>query len=198
MKEEFKRCKTEGSIKINLGSKGVWVADKSRIMAAIIAVCKDYGRDGYVLTLRQLYYQIVAKDLVPNHDKVYKKISKLKDELAMGGYIDWKVLEDRGRVPHTPYYEEGIKGALERTVEYYRLNRQLGQEIHVEVWTEKDAISSILKRVTNYYGVTLCVNKGYSSTTAMYSAFERFSDIINEGRKVKILYFYVIFNLDVL
>jgi DNA topoisomerase VI subunit A len=190
MKEKFRKVNLSGSVSITMDEKkGVWNAKKSTVISNMMAICEEYIADGYSLTLRQLYYQLVARDIIPNHDKVYKKISGLKDEAVYGGLIDWGVFEDRGRVPFTPYSEDSIKGALEKTVDYYRLDRQKTQKNHIEVWTEKDAISSILKRVTNKYGVTLVVNKGYTSSTAIYGAYERFSDIINEGGKVKILYF---------
>lgn len=190
MREKFKDIKLDGDISITMDDKkGVWNGDKRKVISQMVAICEEYKNDGYNLTLRQLYYQLVARDYIPNHDKVYKKISGLKDDAVYGGLIDWDVFEDRGRVPHTPYYENGIAEALERTVEYYRLDRQENQNTHVEVWTEKDAISSILKRVTNKYGVTLVVNKGYTSSTAIYGAYERFVEKINKGNKVKILYF---------
>ena len=189
MIEKFKDSKLTGDIQIDLGEKGVWAEKKLTIVKAIINVCNSYAKSGYNMTLRQLYYQLVAKDLIPNHDKVYKKLSKVKDDVVYGGYVDWDVFEDRGRVPHVPYYEDGVAEALEKTVDYYRLERQRGQEVHVEVWTEKDAISNILKRVTQKMGVTLVVNKGYTSSTAMYTAYERFLERVEDGQKVKILYF---------
>lgn len=190
MRERFKKVNVNGTISITMDdAKGVWNADKRSVINAMVDICEEYQRDNYTLTLRQLYYQLVARDFIPNHDKVYKKISGLKDEAVYGGLIDWGVFEDRGRVPHTPYYENSVAEALERTVGYYRLDRQENQNVHVEVWTEKDAISSILKRVTNRYGITLVVNKGYTSSTAIYGAYERFSEKLNRDKKVKILYF---------
>lgn len=193
MKETFKEVNLEGSIKINLAEKGeaprYWIANKGDITRAIISICEEYKRGGYVLTLRQLYYQLVSKDLIPNHDKVYKKLSSLKDDVVYSGKVDWNIFEDRGRIPSTPYYEDSVADALEKTVRTYRLYRQLNQPTHVEVWTEKDAISSILKKVTYPMGITLVVNKGYSSSTAMYGAYERFIDRMGEGQKIHILYF---------
>lgn len=190
MKEFFKESKTSGSIKINLEEKGVWECEKSDILNYITEICEEYQENGYTLTLRQMYYQLVSKDYIPNHDKAYKKIGKLKDELCYSGEIDWSIFEDRGRVPHTPWYEDSVIDALEDTATRFRLERQKNQPIHVEVWTEKDAISSILKNVTNRYGVTLVVNKGYTSSTAIYSAYERFMDRIeNNNQKIAIKYF---------
>lgn len=190
MREKFKGVNIKGNISIKMDdAKGVWNAEKSVIIANMVRICEEYDREGYTLTLRQLYYQLVARDVIPNHDKVYKKISSIKDDAVYGGLIDWDIFEDRGRVPFTPYFEDGVVEALEKTVEYYRLDRQRNQTDRVEVWTEKDAISSILKRITNVYGVTLVVNKGYTSSTAIYGAYRRFLEYIENGAKIKILYF---------
>lgn len=127
--------------------------------------------------------------MIPNHDKVYKKISSIKDELVYGGKIDWHIFEDRGRVPIDAYYENDVEDALQRTIKQYKLDRQKGQKNIVEVWTEKDAISGILKKVTLPFGVKLVVNKGYTSSTAIYGAYERFMSEFEEGKSVTILYF---------
>ncbi len=191
MKEQFKILKPQGTISITLDKDTgrMWEADKAVILSAIISICEDYQSQGYSLTLRQLYYQLVSKDLIPNHDKVYKKLSSLKDEVVYSGMVDWSIFEDRGRIPQRSYFEHSIKGALERTVASYALNKQIGQPNHIEVWTEKDAISDILSRVTRPNTIHLVVNKGYSSSTAMYGAYQRFMRAIEAGKKIVILYF---------
>lgn len=191
MKERFKDSKIDGTISITLNKETgkKWTANKATILSAIISVCEDYQSQGYTLTLRQMYYQLVAKDLIPNHDKVYKKLSSLKDEVVYAGLVDWRIFEDRGRIPKRSYFEHSIQDAFRRTKNSYCLNRQLGQPKHIEVWTEKDAISAILERVTREQTIHLVVNKGYSSSTAMYGAYCRFMDAIGKGKKVVILYF---------
>jgi len=190
MKETFKKIKFDGSIRIKLGDTGrTWTADKRTLLNSIIEICNEYQNNGDSLTLRQLYYQLVSKDAIPNHDKVYKKLSTIKDELVYSGNLDWSIFEDRGRIPIKAYYENSVAGALERTVDYYCLDRQKGQTNLIEVWTEKDAISGILRKVTDPYTISLVVNKGYISSTAIYNAYKRFSDQIGIGNSVTILYF---------
>ena len=189
MIEQFKTIRIGGEIEISLGDKGTWNASKETILFHIKEVCEEYQDLGYTLTLRQMYYQLVSKDLIPNHFKVYKKLGGLKDDLLYGGYVDWDIFVDRGRVPYIAYTEHNVKGALQRTVDSYNLNKQLGQANHLEVWTEKDAISGIIKRAVNPYTVRVVVNKGYTSSTAIYDSYRRFLDIIKGGQKVVILYF---------
>lgn len=150
----------------------------------------DYRRQGYVLTLRQAYYQLVSRDVIPNNAKEYAKLSDLLTKGRMAGVVDWASIEDRGRQPKIPYYVSGVKNALEDTVDQYRLDRQEGQENYVEVCIEKDALSSIFSRVTNKYHVRLLVNKGYSSCSAMYDIYQRIADAYTNGAKrATILYF---------
>jgi hypothetical protein len=150
----------------------------------------DYRRQGYVLTLRQAYYQLVSRDIIPNNAKEYAKLSGLLTKGRMAGIVDWASIEDRGRLPKLPYWVTGVKDALNDSVQQYRLNRQEGQETYVEVCIEKDALSSIFSRVTNKYHVNLLVNKGYSSCSAMYDIYERVVQAYNNGAsKCVILYF---------
>lgn len=190
MKEKFENRTIHGTIKIKMDdAKGYWIGDKNEIVKSIIQISEEYQNNGYILTLRQLYYQLVSRDIIPNHDKVYAKISSIKDDVVYSGLVDWNVFEDRGRIPHLAYFENNVKDALQRTVNCYVLDRQKEQRNHIEVWTEKDAISSILRTVTDPYTIRLVVNKGYTSSTAIYGAYTRFVDEIMDGKKITILYF---------
>lgn len=194
MKEFFEHRRFTGSMKIALkDDEGNiirnWEADKNNLCYNIVEIVKDYIKQGYRLTLRQLYYQLVTKNYIPNHDTAYKKISSLKDDLCYSGKMDWDAIEDRGRVPYLPYAVDGVDDAIKDTIDTYRLDRQKTQDVCVELWSEKDAISGILKRVTNKYHIKLCINKGYTSSSAVYSAYNRFAEKINAGQKVIVLYF---------
>lgn len=189
MKEKFEDRKLRGSINVALKERNmIWTADKADLCNKIISVVVDYQNQGYRLTLRQLYYQLVSKDWIPNHDIVYKKISSILDDLRYNGDIDWDSIEDRGRLPYLPYWVTGIPDALNDAIRHYRLNRQENQTTIVEVWTEKDAISGILKRVTEKYHVRLCVNKGYTSSPAIYQSYCRFIETLTTFENIDILY----------
>lgn len=137
-------------------------------------IVEEYREQGYILTLRQLYYQLVSREVVPNNQKEYAKLSILLTKGRMCGIVDWAAIEDRGRSPQIPYYVNGVKDALTDTYEQYRINRQREQPYYIEVWVEKDALSNVFLRVTNPYHIFLMVNKGYSSSSAMYEAAKRF------------------------
>jgi hypothetical protein len=157
-------------------------------LEVINSIIEEYENEGYRLTLRQLYYQLVSRDIISNNIKEYAKLSKLLVQGRMAGIVDWNAIEDRIRVPYIPYWVKGIEDAISDTINQYRLDRQDGQDVYIELWVEKDALSGVLKRITEYYHIKLMVNRGYSSCTAMYDAYKRFISKLESGKKVVLLY----------
>lgn len=162
-------------------------ANKERL-ETINEIIEEYQGQGYVLTLRQLYYQLVSRDIIPNKLAEYSKLSTLLKEGRMGGIVDWDAIEDRLRKPYTPNEFASPVDAMETIIQVYRKERMNGQNNYLEVWVEKDALSGVLKRVTSKYHVPILVNRGYSSCSSMFDSYERFRKPIEAGRKCTILY----------
>lgn len=146
----------------------------------INSIIVEYLSQGYKLTLRQLYYQLVSRDVIPNNVKEYAKLSNLIKEGRMGGIVDWEAIEDRLRVPDIPSCWNDIPEIIQSAEQSFRLDRQLGQKNYIEVLVEKDALSGVLKRVTRPYGIPITINRGYSSVTAMHDIFQRIKDAYDE------------------
>jgi hypothetical protein len=162
--------------------------DNKDRLEVVNSIIEEYQEDGYTLTLRQLYYQLVSRDIIPNEQKEYAKLSKLLKEGRMAGVVDWEAIEDRVRNLSKPSHWDSPKSILEVAHSQYRKNRLKDQDVHIEVWVEKDALSSVVERATNPYGIGVMVNRGYSSVSAMFEAYERFSERIKEGKAIYILY----------
>lgn len=163
-------------------------ANKERL-ALINQIIRDYQADGYTLTLRQLYYQLVSRDLIPNEDSEYKKLGKLLVEGRMGGIVSWDAIEDRTRKVKYQSAWDSPKSLLESAARQFRLDRRRGQDCLIEVWVEKDALSQVVNRACVPYGVSVMVNRGYGSVTAMHDAYERF--LINQAKFRKHLILYL-------
>lgn len=151
-------------------------------------IIDEYAEEDYTLTLRQLYYQLVSRDIISNNVREYAKLSNLLVKGRMAGVVDWDAIEDRIRVPHIPYWVKGVADALDDTIDQYRLDRQEGQDVYLELWVEKDALSGVLRRITEHYHVNLMVNRGYSSCTAMHDAYKRIARQESMGKNATILY----------
>ena len=158
------------------------------LLDAAIAVINDYETQGYQLTLRQLYYQLVARDLIPNNLREYKRLGDVLKNAREGGWVDWDSIVDRGRVPVVPPQWTGPQAIIDAAARQFRLDRWLGQEYYVELWCEKDALSSILEPIASRYHVRFMANRGYSSATAMYDAAQRFVAAGDRSRQGVIIY----------
>jgi hypothetical protein len=138
------------------------------------SIIEEYQGQGLRLTLRQLYYQFVARGLIPNQTKEYKKLASIISDGRLAGYVDWAAIEDRGRQPDVPAEWDSIGSLVESAVNSFRLPRWDGQDYYVELWVEKQALAGVLEPLASEFHVTLMVNKGYSSQSAMYESARRF------------------------
>jgi hypothetical protein len=141
-----------------------------------------YQKQNLRLTLRQLYYQLVTRNAIRNEERSYKIIGKLVSDARLAGLIDWDAIEDRVRVPRIPTEFNNLKELVDTAINSYRLPRWEGQEYYIELWVEKDALSGVLAPLARKYHVTLMVNRGYSSSSAMYESAQRFAQHADQNR----------------
>ncbi len=64
-------------------------------LAEINQIISAYQAQNLRLTLRQLYYQLVTRNAIPNTERSYKNLGKLVSQGRLAGYIDWSAIEDR-------------------------------------------------------------------------------------------------------
>jgi len=162
----------------------------AQLLVAARDVITAYQADHIMLTLRQLYYQLVTANTIPNTEKSYKKLGKLISSGRLGGLLDWDAIEDRMRSPEVPQAFNSVGDLLEVALRAYRLPRMKGQDVYVELWVEKDALASVLTPIARRRHVTLMVNRGYSSSSAMRESAERIRRACDElsVRDAAILY----------
>lgn len=165
-----------------------WSFKKQQVFEKIKEIVEEFQSQGYKMTLRQLYYQLVSRDIIANSQKEYAKLSTLLTDARMYGLIDWDFIEDRIRVPKINSEWNGIESIVDSAINSYRRPRWAGQDNYVEVWVEKDALSGVLLPITEKYHVNLMVNRGYSSASAMHDASIRFRKQEKKGKNTFILY----------
>jgi hypothetical protein len=68
-----------------------------RVIDQAIEIIDEYLQSGLKLTLRQLYYQFVSRDLIRNSQKEYSRLGRIINDGRLAGLIDWDAIEDRGR-----------------------------------------------------------------------------------------------------
>lgn len=163
-------------------------AETRAMLDTISSIVESYTQQGYVLTLRQLYYQLVRRNIIPNRLAEYKKLTNQLTRARLAGLIDWSAIEDRGRSPVVPSEWKDPESILRAAANQYRLDRWYGQDNYVEVWCEKDALSSVIEPVCNRMHVRYMANKGYSSITAIYDASKRLRDAWFDEKDIRLIY----------
>lgn len=130
----------------------------------------EYDRKGFTLTLRQLYYQFVARDMIPNTEKSYKNIGKVISNGRLAGLIDWYAIEDRTRSIGRPFGWSSPRSILQSAAKGYKRDRWIGQEYKVEVWIEKEALSGVIEPVCRRWDLTSFCCRGYVSQSVQWGA----------------------------
>ncbi len=59
--------------------------ERMKIVAQANKIIASYQAQGFDLTLRQLYYQFVARDILPNRQTEYKRLGEILLEGRMAG-----------------------------------------------------------------------------------------------------------------
>lgn len=162
--------------------------ERLRLIGTANQIVTEYQAQGFRLTLRQLFYQMVSANVLPNTERSYKMLGETVSDGRLVGLIDWDAIEDRVRVPNQPPEFDNLQDLVGVALRSYRLPRWKDQENYVELWVEKDALAGVLRPLAMEYHVTLMVNRGYSSQSAMYESARRFKEAEDEGKNPVLLY----------
>lgn len=147
------------------------------------AILAEYEGEGYVLTLRQLYYQFVARALIPNTEKEYKRLGRIITDAREVGEIDWYAIEDRGRQCLLHGHEDDPRNVLKGIENAIRLNPWRDQDVYLESWVEKAALEGVLARPANRWRSPYMACKGYLSASEAWRAGRRFEKAIADGKR---------------
>lgn len=163
--------------------------ESAGVVAQAEAICADYARQGYDLTLRQLYYQFVARDLIPNTQRSYKRLGSIIDSARLAGLLDWNYIVDRTRnVYGTDGHDTSPEDALATTATGYHRALWAAQPRHVEVWVEKEALAGVVQRAAQETGINYFSCRGYVSQSEMYSAGRRFRWYGERGKSCHVIH----------
>ena len=108
-------------------------------------------REYWPLTLRQVYYRLVAGSVIENNRGSYQALSKICSEMRIEGVLDWFCIQDKTRrISVKRGFEDGqtfVTASAQNFLRGYTRCLVQGQERHVELWVEKDALSGIFEDV---------------------------------------------------
>lgn len=152
------------------------------IVAMAKSILDSYADNGYILSLRQLYYQFVARDLIVNSDKSYKHLGQVINRARLAGLLDWEYIEDRGRSRRANAHWVSPQSGIETLLNQYQIDKWEEQEYYIEVWVEKDALIDVVAQACRPLDVSYFSCRGYSSQSEMYQAGKRLEHQSSMGK----------------
>ena len=149
---------------------------------AIIDVVNEYDR----MSIRQLYYQLVARGVVEKTEQAYKRVCDAATQMRFDGALPYVKIVDGNRERQIRAAYADMKDALGVMHQFYRKDYWASQRYHVEVWCEKDALSGLINPICREYGVPYVAARGFASVSVRWQTAEE----INASGKSAIIFYF--------
>lgn len=163
-------------------------SEAQEAIAQANAICRDYQLQGYDLTLRQLFYQFVSRDLIPNTQQSYKRLGDIINKARLAGLMDWNYIIDRTRnlqsLSHWSTPGEIIRSAARS----FALDKWRNQPARVEVWVEKEALAGIVSQAADRYDCAWFSCRGYVSQSELWGAAQRHLAYLKRGQRIVVVH----------
>jgi hypothetical protein len=153
------------------------------------AINEIVNNEDEAITIRHLFYRLVGLGVIEKTESAYTSLCSHLSKWRRSGEVAWDSFADSTRWHLRTETFDSVENALENTAECYRKNLWAEQSAYVEIWGEKDAISGILFREADTFGVPVFTCRGFASLSALYSAANTFRRQIENGKEVFIYYF---------
>jgi len=144
-------------------------------------IIDEYFSLGFNLSLRQLFYQFVARAQLENTFREYKRLGTIVRNARDAGLIDWDAIEDRTREVNTHSFWTNPAGIITSAAETYREDLWAEQHYRPEVWIEKDALIGVIEDICAELRVPYFAHRGNNSQTLQYQAGKRFAQYLDLG-----------------
>jgi hypothetical protein len=153
-----------------------FTAKTEHVITLANQIIDEYQAQGFTLTVRQLYYQFVARGHLPNTEPSYKRLGNIVSDARRAGLLDWDAIEDRTRYVRENSHWDHPRDVIRSAYRGFRLDKWKKQRVHPEVWIEKDALIGVIEDVCKELDVSYFSCRGYVSDSEMWSAGRRIID----------------------
>ena len=153
-------------------------------------IIAEYEAQGFQLTLRQLYYQFVARDLIPNNQKSYKNLGSVINDARLAGLIDWSHITDRTRSLKQNSHWRTPGDIINSAAASYRIDLWARQSYRPEVWIEKDALIGVIEDVCEQLDVPYFSCRGYTSQSEMWVGGQRIKSWVKSSAQTPVIFHF--------
>lgn len=152
-------------------------------------IINEYLAQGFSLSLRQAFYQLVSRGIIPNTEKSYSSLGDLVSDARLAGLIDWNAIEDRTRFVRKNSHWESPEQIVAACASQYRIDRWANQTYRPEVLIEKDALVGVIEGVCTELDVPYLSCRGYTSQSEMWRTGQRLKNYKRHGQTPIIFHF---------
>lgn len=145
------------------------------LIRRVLGVLDEY-EDHLPLTIRQVFYRLVATAGYPKDENAYGRLSEHMNRARRAGLIPFEAIRDDGIV--TAGAEcfadpEAFWDDVASRVRDYHRDRQAGQQVAVELWCEAVGMLQQLRKVADRYSVPVYSAGGFVSLTGIRGIADR-------------------------
>jgi hypothetical protein len=153
------------------------------VIRQAVGIAETYAAQGYDLTLRQTYYQFVARDFIPNSQKEYKRLGSILNNARNAGYYDWLHMVDRTRNIVKATAWDSPSQIISASAQQFKRDLWVttGQRFRPQVWVEKDALEGVIGRPCDELRVPYLSCRGYVSQSQMWQRGREIGRQISNG-----------------
>jgi hypothetical protein len=124
------------------------------------------------MAVRQVFYQVVVRDLMPNSQSTYDKVQQTLVDMRKAGDLPYGWLTDHSRsVYHVRSYAT-IAEAMQAAADSYRKALWVDVPVRLELWVEKKALIGVLWPIVREYDIALYPAGGFTSLSFANDAAE--------------------------
>lgn len=166
---------------MSLGASG------QKLVGEIKTIMEEFG--SMRMTIRQIYYQLVSRHIIPNNLNAYKNYDRIITRAREEDLIDSYKISDTSKPVLIWKSWDSLADYLDSVKYGYNKTKWTEQEQYVEIWLEKDALRGVFENTVSRYDVPLVIGRGYQSHTNLVRAKDRIRERMDEGKSVHIVYF---------
>lgn len=126
------------------------------------------------VTVRQIYYRLVASNVIPNTEQSYNRVKEIIGNARKSGLIPWDKVEDRNREIVKPAVWASPTEFKSDVRHWYDEDRWQLQPRRVAVVIEKKALAGLVQPICRRWQVPFVAASGYGSLTLMKDAAQAF------------------------
>lgn len=153
-------------------------------IAALESAIYDVAKVERPCTIRGVFYRVMSTGLVPKTEAGYRQVQNRILLMRRAGSLPYGWISDGTRWQVKPETWSAMDAALRETAAFYRRALWDDQGVHLEVWSEKDAIRSVVYPVTSEFDVPLMIARGFASESFLWET----AQTIKCARKPAVIY----------